>query len=317
MSTQFAEVSWGGRLLKVRAASVNGLTIVVLGKWLKTAVIKDETWLPAAAVGDADSLVAAVRRERLGADLFHFSQKEYGAQPAFDYFLEWQNVAAIRLGSYADWWEKLSQATRRNVRIAERRGVIIRQAPLDDQMIAGIVEINNEIPVRQGRRFWHYGKGFEAVKKDYSDMLERSEFLGAYCGNELVGILRLMDTGENAGIMQLLCKNAHFDKRPANALIAKAVELCAGRGKKYLTHHQYHYGNDTDSSLTEFKRRNGFEPFSFPSYYVPLTAKGRTALALNMHKGLKPLAPQWVKKTARGLRTRIYAKAMPAGGDNA
>ena len=75
----------------------------------------------------------------------------------------------------------------------------------------------------------------------------------------------------------------HFDKRPTNALIAKAVEICEQRGFAYLTYCNYVY-NDPDSSLTEFKRRNGFEQVLVPRYYIPLTLQGRIALKLGSTK---------------------------------
>ena len=78
----------------------------------------------------------------------------------------------------------------------------------------------------------------------------------------------------------------HFDKRPANALIAKAVEICEPqRVISHLIYCSYIY-NDPKSSLTEFKRRNGFEKVLLPRYYIPLTPKGRLALNLGLHRGL-------------------------------
>ena len=78
----------------------------------------------------------------------------------------------------------------------------------------------------------------------------------------------------------------HYDKRPANALIAKAVELCEQQGMSYLMYCNYVY-NDPESSLTEFKRRNGFEQALVPRYYVPLTLKGKIALRLGLHRGVE------------------------------
>ena len=51
-------------------------------------------------------------------------------------------------------------------------------------------------------------------------------FLGAYYENELVGFIRLIYVGKEASIIQVLSKMKHYDKRPTNALISKAVEIC-------------------------------------------------------------------------------------------
>ena len=310
-----AEISWKGRFIKVPAVNVDGLTVIIQGKWVKIANVKDEIWLPGDVVGDPETIVARLKREKSGADLFHFYQKTPGVEPRYKFPFDRHNVAAIPITSFADWWGELSRQSKQNIKRSEREGVVVRQVPLDDELIAGIVKINNESPVRQGRRFWHYGKSFEAVKKDYSDLLDHSEFLGAYYQGELIGLMRLMCLGDFASVLQLLCLHAYCDKRPASLLISKAVEHCAEKGAKYLVYGQYVYGDNTDSTLTEFKRRAGFKRFDIPSYWVPLTLKGRLAKALNVHESFKNIVPRWVLDFARSMRSRISRKreqAVPA-----
>jgi hypothetical protein len=124
----------------------------------------------------------------------------------------------------------------------------------------------------------------------------------------LIGFIKLVTMGEIAGILQLLCKNAHHDKRPANALIAKAIELCSQNGISYLTYGQYIYDNKTDSPLTTFKRRNGFVEMRFPRYYVPLTAKGRFALQTRLHLGIKRFLPKSIRNMALNMRSAWYER---------
>ena len=90
----------------------------------------------------------------------------------------------------------------------------------------------------------------------------------------------------NATLFHILATNKHYDKRPMNALVAKAVEVCDQKKLCYLIYGQFTYGNKDQSSLAEFKRRNGFEQINFPRYYVPLTLKGRCFLRLGFHKGI-------------------------------
>ena len=70
----------------------------------------------------------------------------------------------------------------------------------------------------------------------------------------------------------------HRDKAPTNALIAKAVEVCAEKGISYLTYGKYHYGKKDAKSLSDFKMRHGFDKIDIPRYYVPLTLKAKFAL---------------------------------------
>jgi hypothetical protein len=317
---EFTEISIGGKFRRVRAMSFDDLTIIILGGWIKTATVKDEMWLPGNVINDPESVIAKLRKERTGADIFSFTQKLPNIQPKYRYRKEWYNVAAIPISSYADWWEnRLSQVTRKNVRRAARRGIIVRRVDFSDNLIEGIVKINNETPIRQGRRFWHYGKSFEAVKKDYSDFLDRSDILGAYYDDELVGFTRIVYMGETASILQLLCLNRYYDKRPANALIARAVELCAEKELTYLVYGQYIY-DKVPGPLTEFKRRNGFEQFLLPSYFIPLTIKGQIAMKCNVHLGMKRLLPKGLLRSARALRanflTRDNMGKKPLDGDS-
>jgi hypothetical protein len=61
-----------------------------------------------------------------------------------------------------------------------------------------------------------------------------------------------------------------------------------------------------DSSLTEFKRRCGFEMIRVPRFYVPLTLKGRLAIKCGAHRGWTGLIPKRIQTQLKRLRTRWY-----------
>ena len=71
----------------------------------------------------------------------------------------------------------------------------MREAAYDDEFVRGMTEIFNEAPIRQGRRFWHYGKDFETVKQQFSRYLFREEMIGAYYGGEMIGFIMLGNAG--------------------------------------------------------------------------------------------------------------------------
>jgi hypothetical protein len=311
MEANHVEISVKGRAIRVPSVLIGERTIVVSGRWLRIAAVRDEDWLEGEVVDDPEACLGKLRQEKLNADIFTFAQKLPNTKPKYDYPMEWDNVAAIPTTDYSYWWEhRIPQVSRKNVRRAGRRGVVVREVQFSDQLLQGIVEINNETPVRQGRPFWHYGKSFDVVKKDYSTLLDRSYFIGAYYDDKLIGFIKMVYMGEIAGILQILCMNKHYDKRPANALIARAVEICCAKGLKHLIYGQYIYGKRTDSPLTEFKHRNGFEQVLLPRYYIPLTAKGKLAIKFGLHRGLKQMLPETVLDVARRLRSRWYEKSL-------
>jgi hypothetical protein len=291
MSHDFKVISLRGKLVKVPALIVEDRAVIALGKWVRMASIHDEVWHEGQGVEDPEVAIAKIK-SALQADLFTFAQKIPDTQPKYSYRMEWDNVAAIPLTSYVDWWEnKIPQESRKNVRRGGKRGVTVRVAELDDELIRGIVEIYNETPVRQGKPFPKYGQDFATVKRDVSQLLERSQFIGAYLGTELIGFIKLVLVGRTASILSINSKNCHFDKRPTNILMAKAVEVAVGQGATHLIYGRYTYGKKVDSPLTEFKRRNGFVQVNLPRYYIPLTLRGRLMLTINAHRGLVGMLP--------------------------
>src|SRR5213083_281188 len=139
---------------RVESLEVRRDDIHVTNGWVRVARVKDEEFREGEVVPTAN-FGCSVRH----ADLFTFLQKPPAAEPLYEYYMEWTNVAAVEARCYQDWWEKqLPQVTRKNVRRAARRGVVIRPVECDDNLVCGITEIYNEVPIRDGRPFPHYGK---------------------------------------------------------------------------------------------------------------------------------------------------------------
>ena len=111
--------------------------------------------------------------------------------------------------------------------------------------------------------------------------------------------------------MQILSKNQHFDKNPANALITAAIEACAKRPVAHFIYGQYVYGNKHNSSITEFKRRNGFQQILLPRYYIPLTAKGSAALRMGLHRGISSALPEPLINFLLDTRSFVYERLLP------
>ncbi len=312
MSTDHTEIRVKGKAVLVPSAQIDGRTVITTGRWLKMAAVQDEDLVEGEMLADPLSFVLHLKETGLNPDMFTFAQKLPDTTPKYTYHLEWDNQAVIPITTFSDWWEKrVESSVRRAVRKATKAGIVVRLAEFDDAFVQGIVSINNETPVRQGRAFWHYRKSFDAVKCENSTYSERNAFLGAYCQDELIGFMRMTYSDRVANIVQLLSMMKHYDKRPANALIAKAVEVCEQQGMSYLMYYNYIY-NDPQSSLTEFKRRNGFEQVLLPRYYIPVTVKGRVALGLGLHRGLVKRIPQPVVTQLLKLRSLWYARRVKA-----
>jgi hypothetical protein len=275
--------------------------VVVEGRLLKTIRLEDEWCYD---VSDPKGFEEAVRSSGVKADLISFWQRIPESTAKFDYFTEWEDLAVLPVETYDEWWNnRIKSRTRGLIRKTEKMGVTIRETQFDDEFVRGMVEIFNESPVRQGRPFWHYGKTFETVKKDFSRYLFREDIVGAYHQDKMIGFVMLANAGPYTYIGQILSKIEHRDKAPNNALIAKAIEITARRQIPYLV---YNYWNET--GLTEFKRRNGFEKRSVPRYFVPLTAAGRLGLSLGVHRSAADILPKTLVLKLKQLRAAYYAR---------
>ena len=308
MASDDLAISVKGKWVRVPALEIDGQHLVTTGGWTKTASVHDEGWLEHPCA-DPQPYVDALQRgsRRLKADIFSFAQRLPDVTPRHSFPMAWDSVAAIPLSDREAWWLALPQVVRKNVRRAAKRGVTVSTTTLSDDLIRDIVTINDESAMRQGKPFYHYGKNFDSVKRDYSSFSDRSEFVCAYFEGEMIGFIQLVYMGRIAAVLEILMKTAHYDKRPANALLEKAVRHCADKGMSHLTYGKFVYGNKgPDNPLTEFKARNGFEEFRVPRYYVPLTAAGRMCIALKLHRGLLETLPERVISRLLAVRRMWY-----------
>jgi len=276
---------------------------------VRLATIYDEEWIQGEPITDPELFVSSMRKAP-PADIFTFARPLPACEPCYPFHFDWDNVAVVRTVDFADWWESLPQESRKNVRRSQRRGVEVRSVEFCDEVVRGISKIYNETPIRQGRRFWHYGKTFEEVKAANATYLDRSEFIGAFFDGKLIGFIKFVVANNVARVMQILSGEAHADKRPTNALLAKAVEICCQKSITHLVYGKYVYGKKENSPVTEFKRRNGFERLDFPRYYVPLTRRGAFAIRYRLYRGIDELVPETVITLFLTTRAAIYRHAL-------
>ena len=315
-STGRVEIRTKGKSVLVPSTQIQGRTVIATGKWLKVAAVRHEDLLEGETVADPGEFVSQFGRDGLSADLFTFAQRLPALEPKYAYRMEWENVAAIPITGFSDWWkDRAEYSIRKAVNRSKKLGVEARIADFNDEFVEAVRRIYSESPVRQGKTFWHYKKNFQTLKHELGDYLDRSVFIGAYYRDELIGSMKMTYVDSTATITQIFCSQNHFDKRPNNALIAKAIEVCEAAQKSHFIYGSFVY-NDPNSSLTEFKRRNGFEAVPLPRYYIPLTLKGRVALGLNLHRGIAANTPKPVLRQFLKLR-RLWTARRLKGADNA
>jgi hypothetical protein len=288
---------------------VCGKHIKISGRFLRVARLDADKFR--FLEDDPEEILTGLRNSGVRVDLFTFMQRLPDTTPKYKYPMEWDNLAALPVSTFENWWTKqLGFKARNKAKQAGKKGVVVREVPFSDELLQGIWEIYNECPIRQGRRFPHYGKNFQTVYREEATYLDSSVFIGAFLDEKLIGFVKLVsdETRTQAGLMNIVSLIQHRDKAPTNALVAEAVRACASRGIPYLVYSNFAYGKKQSDSLSDFKERNAFQRIDVPRYYVPLTPLGSAAFRLGLHHRMVDHFPErWAAKV-RDFRSAWYDK---------
>jgi hypothetical protein len=286
--------------------NVGGRKIRISGKMVRIARLDADKYR---FLDAPEAFVEELKKSGLRADLFTFMQRLPHTTAEHKFPMEWDNFAAIPLTTFDQWWTKqIGFKARNKAKQAEKKGVVLREVAFNDELVRGIWEIYNECPIRQGRRFPHYGKSLQTVHDEEATYLDSSVFLGAYSGDKLIGFSKLVmdETHVQAGLMNIVSLIRERDKAPTNALVAQAVRSCTERGVQYLVYSNFAYGKKQSDSLSDFKERNAFQRIDVPRYYVPLTAFGALAFRMRLHHRLVDRFPESFASKLRAYRTAWY-----------
>jgi len=169
------ETEVNGKAVSFECAKINGQTYRVTRSLLRVMSLEDDWYED---VNDPAPVVARLNEFDTRADIFTFCQRLPDVEPRYEYHTEWESLAVLPIKSFDYWWNKqIKDKTRNMVRKAKKAGIEVREASYNDAFVQGMTDIFNETPVRQGRQFWHYGKDFETVKRQFSRFLFREELI--------------------------------------------------------------------------------------------------------------------------------------------
>jgi hypothetical protein len=266
------------------------------------------------SVAPDEAVVKRLKRE--GVDVFTFIERRWCCPiegPDRSWGKSEDNIALLEISTYENWLNLIGKKTRNMIRKAEKTGVTTKIAEPSENLATDIWMIYNETPIRQERAFPHYGITLDAVKRSILESRD-STFVAAYMQGELVGFVQLVHGDRITIISQILSLQKHWDKAINNALVAKTVEYCAANGIRFAMYGRM--GNHP--TLDRFKQSNGCVKFPLTRYSVALTAQGRMAMKLGLHRDMKDRLPQsmktglipyynWISRTR--MRLKLAAKS--------
>ena len=191
---------------------VEGRTVIIKGKWLRIASVSGDRWMEGEVIPDPETFFHSLKQAPTSIDLFTFAQKLPDTAPC--------PLVLYRMGKRGRHPDGRLQGLVGKPRPPPKKRERTFAAPnagawscssveFTDDLVRGIKEIYDESPVRQGRRFWHYGKDLQVIKAENRTHLERSELLGAFREGELIGFLKMVYVGTAAYVMQIVAKNVH------------------------------------------------------------------------------------------------------------
>ena len=193
-----------------------------------------------------DNPLTAVRtlQETKFADLFTFLRDIDDNSPPYPFHRETASAAVLPVTTYDTWWNDLDPRVRNKIRKAHRMGIEVREVQLDDDFVRGVGAIYSETPLRQGRKFCHYGQSAAAIKEELSSLWGRCYFLSACLEGEMLGFAKLCHGNNILRTVHIIAKLSERDKPVQDALIARAVQICEEKGVRYLQ-----YGSLSEGGL--------------------------------------------------------------------
>ncbi|MES2467153.1 MAG: hypothetical protein V4675_07625 [Verrucomicrobiota bacterium] len=257
--------------------------LLVSGSFFRTARLRHE-WCD--FLENVPEFIQALAQRPLHADLFTFVDELHVEVARHSYHAEPISIAILPVESYAKWWDGMGFKARNKVRKAQKSGAEVRVIELNEMLARGVEKIYNECPIRQGRKFYHYGKRSPEILTELSSFPDESIFVGVYLHEELIGFMKLFKGQAVLRTVHIIATIQHRDLNVMDLLIAKAVELCDLHQVRSLQ-----YGSWTDGGIGAFRSKHGFKPVTLSRYFVPLNWRGAFMLKTMLHHPLRERLP--------------------------
>src|SRR5260370_22677280 len=124
---------------------VCGQEVKVQGSLIRIARLEADGYY---FLDNAEAFVNGLRQCNARIDLFTFMQKLPETTSKYAYPMEWDNFAAVHVSTFDHWWtQQIEAEVRRRVRKAEKKGVMVKEGAIFDNLRKRILLIYNEYPI--------------------------------------------------------------------------------------------------------------------------------------------------------------------------
>ncbi len=88
---------------------------------------------------DPTKIITGLKACGARIDLFTFAQRLPESESRFSYPVVWDNYAVLPVSTFENWWtHQIGFKARNKAKQAEKNGVVMREVPFDDKLVAGI-----------------------------------------------------------------------------------------------------------------------------------------------------------------------------------
>ena len=219
----------------------------------------------------------------------------------------------LPVSTFDHWFtQQIVSDPRNRARQAQKKGVVLREVPFDDALLQGICDIYNETPIRQGRRFPHYGMDLEKARAYAGTFLDRSIFIGAFLNDQMIGFIKLVtDETQHARVRDPHSVNGAAPRQSADQRVDGAGGPLLRRPEDpHLVYENFTYGKKQGDCLTHFKEVNGFQDESAALLHaVDAAREARAALRTASPRSSITFRNRWWSSFGRSERPGTSASS--------
>ena len=121
-----------GKLKNSTDIEIKNIKIDIKGKYIRIAEVREE-WDE--DITNPKLTINMLKKRGVRIDLFTFVQRLPESRPKYNYYMEWDNVAAIPITSYEYWLKnQIPKQTRNRIKKAIKTGVVIKNIDIGEEL---------------------------------------------------------------------------------------------------------------------------------------------------------------------------------------
>lgn len=104
---------------------VDDMEISYAGKFVKIAMLKEEWYKD---LDNSIEFIEKLKKVKPTPDIFTFWQRLPDTEPKYNYYMEYDSIAALQIINFKHWFQKqINENSRRNIKKAKKKVLLLRK----------------------------------------------------------------------------------------------------------------------------------------------------------------------------------------------